>query len=485
MQDTKVVRQISAMDGRERERLRQFVHSPYFNRHEGTIKLLDFVLCELGKTKPKLKEARAQDAVKGSGTEQSLADLQSALMKLINQFLAVEQLNEESFHQEVLTLKRTKELQRFNLLENRGKRLDSKVAKHKFRDGDTHLAAYEWKSINGYHQGETDRADTREMQAMLNHLDRYYMVEKLRHACKLTANMMMLNTHYEFLFLESVLEYLNSEAGSSLIASGKEPSIDCYYHILMSLQEPDDYSHYARLLYYLGEGFPRLPLEHQRDVYSFASNYCIQRIRSGHAGYRSELMDLYRRGIDTGIIYIKGEISEYDYKNIVTLGSASQEFDWTGRFIEEHRERLPAAKRDNAYALNKANYLYALKRLDEAARLLVTVTDSDIVYHLARVVLEIRIAYDQEDQEYALNLLETFRLYVRRSRKMSTKDKRSYINYTRFTRQLVNLRAQHDFMDKAAYAKKMAALHQTVSEADILVERGWLLRETEAVVRAN
>lgn len=485
MQDTKVVRQISAMDGRERERLRQFVRSPYFNRHEGTAKLLDFILRELGKTRPKLEEARAQDAVKGSGTEQALADLQSALMKLVNQFLAVEQLGEETFRQEVLTLKRTKELQRFSLLENRGKRLDSKVARYQYRDGDTHLAAYEWKSINGYLQGETDRADTREMQAMLNHLDRYYMVEKLRHACQLTANMMLMNTHYELLFLEPMLEYLESEAGQALLTGDKEPSIDCYYHILMSLRQPDDASHYARMLYYLGEGFPRLPLDHQKDVYSFASNYCIQRIRSGHAEYRAELMDLYRRGIDTGIIYTKGEISEYDYKNIVTLGSANQEFDWTGNFIEENRARLPAAKRDNAYALNKANYLYALKRLDEAARLLVTVTDSDIVYHLARVVLEIRIAYDQEDQEYALNLLETFRLYVRRSRKMSTKDKRSYINYTRFTRQLVNLRAQQDFMDKAAYTKKMATLHQTVGEADILVERGWLLRETDVGVKAG
>lgn len=477
MQETKVVRQITAMDGRERERLRQFVRSPYFNRHKGTSLLLDFVLKELGKTRPKLEEARAQDAVKGSGTGQSLSDLQSALMKLVNQFLAVEQLGEESFRQEVLTLKRTKDLHRFSLLGNRGKRLETKVSKHKYRDADTHLAAYEWKSINGYLQGATNRTDTREMEAMLNHLDRFYMVEKLRHACQLTANMLIMNTHYEFLFLEPVLEYLKTEEGEALLSGDKEPSIDCYYHILMSLRDPDKEQHYERMLHYLNAGFERLPLDHQKDVYGFAGNYCIQRIRSGHADYRGELMDLYRRGIDIGIIYDKGEISEYDYKNIVTLGSANKEFEWTGHFIEENRERLPAAQRDNAYALNKANYLYALDRLDEAARLLVRVTDSDIVYHLARVVLEIRIAYDQQDQEYALNLLETFRLYVRRSRKMSTKDKRSYINYTRFTKQLVNLKHQEDYLDKGTYGKRMEGLAQSVKAADLVVERGWLLRE--------
>ena len=481
MQDTKVVRQITAMDGRERERLRQFVRSPYFNRHEATSKLLDFILKELGKNKPKLEEARARDAVRGSGTGQKLNDLLSGLMKLINRFLAVEQLQSEAFREEVLTLKRTKELHRYKLLDNRGKRLDTKVAKHKFRDADTHLAAYEWKDINGYRQGETNRTDTREMQAMLNHLDRFYLVEKLRHACQLTANMMMLSTHYDLLFLDPILDYLRSETGEKLRASGAEPSIDAYYHILMSLREPENKSHYDRMLFYLDEGFDQLPLRHQKDIYTFATNYCIARVRK-EPEYLNELMSLYRRALQNGIIYEKDEISEFDYKNIVTLGAATKEFDWTERFIEDNRERLPAARRDNAYALNKAKFLYSLGRLDEAADLLITVTDSDVVYHLARVVLEVRIAYDQQDQEYTLNLLETFRLYVRRNRKMSTKDKRSYTNYTRFTKSLVNLRHQRDFMTKEAYRKKMEALHQTVAETELVVERSWLLSESNVVV---
>jgi hypothetical protein len=479
MRDAKVIRQIEAMDGRERERLRQFVRSPYFNRHKATSLLLDFIVKELNKAKPKMEEARAQDAVKAGKTEQSLADLQSALMKLVNRFLAIEQLQTESFREEVLTLKRTKELQRFSLLDNRGKRLDGKVAKHKLRDGDTHLAAYEWKSINGYRQGQTDRANTSEMQAMLNHLDRFYLVEKLRHACQLTANMMLMATHYELLFLEPILEHLASGTGRELLDHGQEPSIEAYYHILMSLREPDQKKHYDRMMYYLGEGFDRLPSEHQTDVYSFASNYCIKRIMSGHANYRMELFDLYRRGVSTGLMYDKGKISEFDYKNVVTIGSANKEFEWTERFIEENRERLPENRRDNAYALNKARFLYSLQRLDGAAALLVTVTDSDIVYHLARVLLQVRIAYDQRDQDFALNTLETFRIYLRRSQKMSGKDKRSYNNYLRFAKQLVNLKHLRDFTDKATYAKKMTALHQSITETELIVERSWLLGESE------
>ncbi|MBC6995735.1 hypothetical protein QWY85_18030 [Neolewinella lacunae] len=478
MQDAKVVQQIEAMDGRERERLRQFVRSPYFNRHEGTSRLLDFILKELAKPSPRLTEARAEDAVKGSGTEQGLADLQSSLMKLVNRFLAVEQLQQETFREEVLTLKRTRDLQRFELLENRGKRLDRMVDKHPYRDGDAHLAAYELKAIYTYHRDNANRSDTRNPQAMIDHLDRYYLVEKLRHACQLTANMMFRNTQYDLLFLDPMLAFLGSEKGLQLRREEGESSIDCYYHILLSLREPDEVVHYERMRYYLDEGLDRLPPLQRKDLFGFASNYCIQRIMSGHSDYRMELFSLYQRGITTGIMYNKEEISEWDYKNIVTLGSANGEVEWTEHFIEKNRERLPESKRENAYALNKAQFLYSLKRLDEAAKLLIRVTDSDVTYHLARVLLEVRIAYDQEDHDYALNLLETFRLYVRRNKSISVRDKRSYLNYTRYSKQLVNLKRQLGFVDRNTYHKKMTALHQSILETDPLVARQWLVQES-------
>lgn len=477
MTDTKLIRQISAMDKREQARLRQFVQSPYFNRHRGVTALLTYILRALGKKQPVLTEAGAQGAVKDSGAKMRLPDVMSALMKLVNSFLAVEQLQAEPFRAEVLTLKRTRELRRFALLENRGKRLDRHIDSHPFRDGDTHLAAYEWKSINGYRQAGINRKDTREMESMLEHLDRYYIVEKLRHACQLTANMMVMNTHFELLFVEPILAYLRTEAGRALLHETVEPSIDCYYHILLSLKTPEEVGHYERMLFYLDEGIDYLPQEHRKDLYGFASNYCIGRIMHGQAEYRLKLFELYQRGLDTGIIYDQGEISEWDYKNIVTLGSANGEYAWTERFIEENRDRLPARERDNAYALNKAQYLYSRKRYEEASRLLFTVSDSDVKVHLARVLLDVRIAYDQGDQEAALNLLENLRLYVLRNRNVSIQDKKGYNNFIRFARQLVNLRHQRPFMERKVYAKKQADLLQAINITESVYAKAWLTKE--------
>ena len=480
------------MDGRERGRLRQFVASPYFNRHAGVEALLDFILRELGKRQPKLTEERARTRVqkppspqRGNSkglktaskptTAQSIPDLMSALMKLVNRFLAVEQLGTEEFRTEVLTIKRTKELRRHDLLENRGKRLDRKLEKHPFRDADLHLAAYEWKDINGYRLGATNRSDTGEMQAMLDHLDRYYLVEKLRHACQLTANMMIRNTHYELLFIDHVMDYLADGPGAELRQSGREPSIDCYYHILLSLREPDVTEHYTWMRYYLRAGSDRIPPEQRRDLYIFASNHCIGRLRRNPSEENKlELFELYRSAIDSGAIYQDGVINEFDYKNVVTLATNLRKDEWVEDFLETQRAFLPENARENAYGLNRAIYLHARGRLDEAARLLATVPDSNVTYHQTRVLLQVRIAYEQADQEYALNLLETFRLYTRRNQKISTKDRRAYLNYIRYAKQVINLRFQEDFMDAAAYRTKMTTLRGNIDATPEIIGLGWL-----------
>ncbi|MEM9836751.1 MAG: hypothetical protein AAF828_09625 [Bacteroidota bacterium] len=467
------------MSGRERERLRQFVASPYFNQHERTVKLLAIILEELEAKRPLLSKARVFKKLfpKKEYREQPLSDVMSALMKLINRFLAVEQLEKEPFVAEVLTLRRAESENRFDLLKNRGKRLMRLLEKYPHQGSDYHWADFKLHAIYGYYRNAyEDRSDAAPLQQMLYSLDRYYAVEKLRHACHLTANTMLMNTSFDFGFLDAVLSYIKSDPGQEAFANDK--SIDCYYHMLMSMREPDEPRHYEKVRYYLNEAFDSFPLNEQRDIFTFANNYCITRIMKGDAEYRRELFELYRRGLDNEIIYDNGIISEWNYKNIVTLGCNAKEYEWTEQFIETNYARLPENQRDNAYAMNKAQYFYSRGLYQEAGDLLRQVEDSDVKYHLARVLLEVRIAYDQEETNYLLNILETFRLYVRRHRKMSANDKKQYINYARLAKQLATLRHQEAYMGKEQFTQKLTALHTKIKDTQQVVAREWLITES-------
>lgn len=480
MLDTKVVKQLQLMDGRERQRLRLFVDSPYFNQHERTRKLLKLLLKGLEAKRPNLDRTKIFKQLFGAAAfqEQVLADALSALMKLVNQFLAVEQLAEEPFLEEVLTLRRAEVLNRFDLLDNRRKRLQRILEASPQQGSDHHWANYRLFVIYGYYRNAyIDRADAAPLQEVMYSLDRYYILEKLKHACHLTANSILMNTQFDFGFLEAILTYIRSEAGQKVIAN--DVAINGYYHILMSLKAPEEEAHYTKMRFYLNEAFDAFTISEQRDLFAFANNYCITRIMKGDAHYRRELLELYQRGLSTHIIFDKGIISEWDYKNIVTLGCDLKEYEWTESFIEENYCYLPEKRRNNAYALNKAQYFYSRGLYDEAGDLLRQVADSDVKYHLARVLLEVRIAYDQQETNYLLNQLDTFRLYVRRQRKINASDKRKYINYTRFAKQLTLLRHQEAFMSRKELTQKLEALHQKILATPQIIGRDWLLQESK------
>lgn len=471
------------MDGRERERLRQFVASPYFNQHERTLKLLNLILQELEARKPLLSKERIFKKLfpKEKYRDQSLADLMSALMKLINKFLAIEQLENQPFAEEVLALQRAEAVNRFDLLKNRSKRLSRLLDNYPHQGSDYHWANYKLNAIYGYYRnGYEDRADAEPLQRMLHGLDRFYIVEKLRHACHLTANTMLMNTSFNFSFLDAVLEYIDSPAGQDILAN--DISINCYYHILKSLRDPEEPLHYEKMRFYFNEAFDSFPRDEQKDIFNFASNYCITRIMKGDQDFRRELFELYRSALETESMYDNGIISEWNYKNIITLGCHFKEYEWTEQFMEANYIRLPEKRRDNAYELNKAQFYYSQGLYDQAGEHLRNVADSDVKYHLARVLMEVRMAYDRQETNYLINQLETFRLYVSRQRKMSAKDKRGYLNYVRFAKQLAALRHQEEYMGRAEFKRKLNNLHEKMLNTPQLMAREWLLRESSPPV---
>jgi hypothetical protein len=445
--------------------------------------LLAIVLEELEAKRPLMSKERVFKKLfaKEEFKEQPLSDLMSSLMKLINRFMAVEQLEKEPFVAEVLTLRRAESENRFGVLKNRGKRLKRILEKYPHQGSDYHWADFKLHSIYGYYRNAyEDRSDAAPLQQMLYSLDRYYAVEKLRHACHLTANSMLMNTSFDFGFLDAVLDYINSPTGQNALANDK--SIDCYYHILMSLREPEEVAHYEKMRYYMNESFDSFPLNEQRDIFTFANNYCISRINAGDKSFIRELFELYRRGLNNEIIFENGILSEWNYKNIVTLGCSSGEYEWTENFIEKNYHRLPESQRDNAYALNKAQFFYSRGLYKEAGELLRQVEDSDVKYHLARVLLEVRIAYDQQETSYLLNQLETFRLYVQRHRKISPADKKRYINYARLSKQLATLRHQEEYMGKEQFSQKLQLLHKKIVDTPHTVGRSWLMQESNPQV---
>ncbi len=480
MYASRLIQELEALSPKDRDRFSQFVNSPYFNQHENTRKLLCLIFKGLDNKERKLERRYLHKQLFPGKPyrEQSVFDVMSYLKKLFLRFLAHERLADKKFAEDLLTFEAAHHRRRFDLMKNRARRLERDLTGVDKSGSHYQQLRYEMNRTLGYHEGTFEgenRTTLDKLQQMMDDLDSYYFVEKLKNACQLQAMMMRTSSEYDFGPLDELLLYLERNWEQKFAA---QPSILLYYNILMLLRHWEDPTHYQQLRSMIEEQLDVLTSEEQADLFHFANNYCILRINRGDGQYLRELFELYQRSDQANLLLSNGMMNEKQYKNITALGCNLREFDYVEDFLDRYREYLPAAKQENAYTYNKATFYYFQKRYDEAEELLRDVLFTDVIYHTNATMLRLRIFFENRDTESLLNLLETFRLYILRNRKLSAQDKKSYTNFIRFAKPVSLLKHQADTFTPTDYEEKLKKLHTRIQSTENMLGRDWLLKET-------
>ena len=476
MENSRLVRYIQALTSKQRDKFHQFVISPYFNQHKKTIELLEIILKELDKSKPRLSKVAVHSRLfpKENYQEQHLHNVMSYLKKLYYRFLSFHHFEEQNLEEEVMTLVSAYENNQFDVLKNRGKQLEKRLKQQNYKDSDYYLANYRLNKLLGYYAAHyEDRSKTSIFQNMLDALDNYFLTEKLRNACHLTANMLIQNTHYDFQFLNQLLEHIETNWARYEV----DKAVVLYYTILMSLREGNHQEHYLRMKSMLEDDVESLGPVQKEDLYGFASNYCILQINLGKDEFRRELFHLYKHGLRIGLIMQNGMLSEWNYKNITALGCSLKEYEWTEDFIQSYKDMLPSHRRENAYNYNLAHLYYNKKQYNEAQSALLLVQFTDVKYHLNTSFLLLRTYYALQDTEALLSLIDTFRIYVIRNRKITTDQKRGYTNFLRFAKKLVLIRHQAAAFSRKNVQEKLDVLAQKIESTNNVINKFWLLEE--------
>lgn len=483
MKDSKLVDYIGRLNPREKERFRLFVQSPYFNQHEKTTLLLDLLL-KHEESEPAQAAMLGREAVftrlfpGEEYDEQVLFNVMSYLKKLYHRFLAFEKFEEDDLDEELLTMEAAFAKNQFDLLKNRSKQMEKKLAKYAYRDSKHMLANYRYYNVMGYYSSHyEDRSNAELLQSMLDYLDRYYLLEKLKHACHLTANNMNVNTQFDLSFFDALLEHYRNNREKYAADRG----IELYYAIFMSLKEANQPEHYQLLKKLLIGELDHFNINQQRDLFISANNYCISRINQGDISFQTELFELYQQGLKTGLILDNGLLTEWNFKNITALGCLLKEYEWTEQFIQDYRDKLPIHRRENAYNYNLAHLYHSKKQYKEAQEILSVVQFSDVKYHLSANSLLLRIYYDLGDTEALLSLIDTFRIYIIRNRKMTVEQKRGFTNYLRFAKKLALLKHHAGAYSRRILEEKLTDLYGKLIQTQNVANRIWLEEECRPV----
>jgi hypothetical protein len=215
-----------------------------------------------------------------------------------------------------------------------------------------------------------------------------------------------------------------------------------YFHALKTLQAKDDdhhsYYEFKRLLIELEDQVNHRELS---DLYICALNYCINQINHNESQFYLEVFQVYKTLIEKKLIMDENDrLTVQQYKNMVTVSIRVEAFEWTKQFIEDYKEHLPEEEAENAYTYNMAKLEMEQGNFSKVKRLLAFVEFPSIFYQLDSRLMLIRTYYELEDFEDLGYLLNSFRMFLRRNKKLPESRRKSYLNLIRVLQSVLRYR---------------------------------------------
>ncbi|MDP6908446.1 MAG: hypothetical protein QF371_03020, partial [Flavobacteriales bacterium] len=181
--------------------------------------------------------------------------------------------------------------------------------------------------------------------------------------------------------------------------------------------------------------------------------------------FQQELLSVYKSALERKALLTNGRISQWDFKNVVTVALRVSEFDYARHFIHDYKLLLPLAQRSNALAYNLANLHFYEKNYRAAIKQLQKVGLDDVYYRLDARSILLKSYYELDDYDALFYHATAFRSALKRNRKISNHQRKLYLNLIKHTMSL----------SRAAGEKtKVGALKERVRNNPNVADLSWL-----------
>ncbi len=471
MTDSKIYSVLTIFDKIEQNRLRKYIHSPYFNVNETLMIFYDILIEHInknGKAGTLVKESIWKKLYgKEAFNDVRFRKLGSDLLKLVEAFLAQEVYENSSMQQTSY------------LLEAVAKKKIDKLYNTSMRNAQLTTEQQHLKSADYYYYQyliernfyeisdvEMKRSEKSNIEKVINYLDEFYLAEKLKWYIASLTRKILISHDYKLLFIDEIVEHIKKHSYTH------NSAISINYQILLTKIEPDNEDHYYKLIDLLERNRTKFPMEEQHSLYNSALNYCIQKLNQGVNKFVKEYHELFKFMLDKEIALASSnnnELSPWDFKNSILLALRLGEYDWTEKFIKNYRDKLPEDLRENAVSYNLALVYFYQKKYDKVIEQLREVEYEDLSYNLGSKSMLIAIFYEQDEFEALLSLADTFKTYLNRHKDINEKMRINYINYIQFVRKLTKL--------MPGDLKAIEQIRQEIKDAKGVASEKWLLEK--------
>lgn len=476
MQKNKLYSILSYFNKYEQNRLRKYLISPYFNKNEDLVKLFEILIEDINKKeknsdtqKVQFKELEKENLwftlypkMKFDGVK--FRKLFSDLLRLVEGFLAQQIYDENPLHQATYLIEAVGK-NGMSKLYSSTMRNARRLSKQQFlQPANYYYYQYQIeKNFFELSEHEFKRVEKKNLEEIADNLDLFYIAEKLRYYCAILSHQHIISHEYKMPFIDNIIEQVRSNKYNEI------PPIAIYYQIYLTLTDIENTNHYYILKELLEKHGLQFPKMEAYNIYDSTMNYCIRKINAGHPHFLKEYFDIYVDFLEKEIIFIRGQLTLLQFKNIIVTALRLGKYEWTEKFITNYQYRLPEASRENAVTFNYARLYFYQKKHDKVIELLREVEYEDVTYNLSSKAILLFTYYETDEVEPLYSLMESFRTFLNRHKEIPAQRRKNYHNLIKFTKKLTKIIAG----EKKAIDKIKAEIDNTPA----LVNKDWLLEK--------
>jgi hypothetical protein len=469
--ESKLYRFLLSCSGYELRRFRVFLTSPFFNLRPEIVKAWDLIRPHFQQTESELPtvEAVFEVAYPGQSFDAGKSrHFQSELCKLLEEFWQLQQLQNRNELQDLLLLRSLHDRQLDQDFEFGMVRAQTQLLGQAQRGAPYLRQQFDLALLQHDHNvGRDNRSVQAGLQAAMEALDEEYFTHKLRLAAAAINRANVIGQSTDISLLAEVIALI--DAAPPVTFEGSLVAI--YRLVLRTLQSPKDHAAFEALLGLLQENSAHFPQSTLAELYAFALNYCVRMVNLAEPGFDAQLFALYQLLMEGSYLQEEGYLPVQHYKNFVTIGLRLGHVEEVSVQLLTLAKRLPPDIKANAVLFSQAALAFHLGDHGRALKLLQQVEFTDVYYHLDAKSLLLKAWYQLDDVEPLLSLIESFKTYLRRSRKISDYQRATYRNQIK----VVQMMTRH----RLGRRKPLQEIKSTVATLRPIADLAWLERMVE------
>jgi len=300
----------------------------------------------------------------------------SILIRLAEQFLVVENINNNELQKNELLYDTLLKRRQIRLFEKR-MRGDKRTLYEQERVGELfHYQQYtvERKRLDYLFQtGKLAMEDN--LPEIIHKLDIYYLIHKLSlYGTALSLRHVSSKKQYDWEQLKIGITALLEHSPYA-----RYPLVELFAACI-ALLETGDSDAYLKLLALLDEHAKTISTYLLKFFYNTANVYCARQISLGHLEYNKKMFDLQKIMHEKNLFVENNFIQIGQIKNMVTMACRVEEYDWAREILEYYKKFVRRQIRESVYNFNLGVIAFHEKDYEAAHDKFIQVDKIDTVY---------------------------------------------------------------------------------------------------------